>query len=64
MDSLRRDDIERARRTPPGEKALQALELMRAGIALRRAGIRARKPEATEDEVDRALMTWLIHRGL
>jgi hypothetical protein len=31
MDALRRDDIERARATPPEEKARQALEAMRTG---------------------------------
>ena len=60
MDPLRRDDIERARRTPPSEKARQALELMRVGIELRRAGIRSRYPLATEAEIDQALREWLI----
>jgi hypothetical protein len=60
MDLLRRDDIERARRTPPAEKALQAIEFMRVGIELRRAGIRARRPEATEAEVEQELRRWLL----
>ncbi len=64
MDPLRRDDIERARRTPPEEKARQALELMRLGIALRRAGIRARRPDAPEAEIDRELQRWLERRDL
>jgi hypothetical protein len=60
MDPLRRDDIERARRTPPSEKVIQALELMRVGIELRRAGIRARRPQATEAEIEQELRRWLL----
>lgn len=60
MDPLRRDDVERARRTPPSEKMRQAFELMRVGIELRRAGIRARRPQATEAEVEQELRRWLL----
>ncbi len=59
MDILRRDDIERARRTPPDEKLLQALEMMQVGIELYRAGLRARQPTATEAEIDEAVRRWL-----
>lgn len=62
MDPLRRDDIERARRMTPSEKAVLAFDLMATGIALRRAGLRARMPEATEEEVDAALARWLRRR--
>lgn len=48
---------------PPGEKAWLTLELMRLGIDLRRAGIRARRPNATDEEVDQVLEDWLIRRG-
>ena len=60
MDRLRRDDLERARAMSPGDKALLAFELMATGIALRRAGIRSRRPEATEAEVDAELHLWLL----
>lgn len=60
MDRLRHDDIERARRTPPEEKLRQALDLMAAGIELHRAGLRARRPEATEAEIDAEVRRWLI----
>jgi hypothetical protein len=63
MDALRRDDIERARCTPPAEKALQALDLMSAGIELRRAGLRARRPEATAAEIEAELRRWLVRDG-
>ena len=36
MEALRQDDLERARRTPPEEKAKQAFALMRFGIKLQR----------------------------
>ena len=59
MDALRRDDIERARATPPEEKARQALEAMRTGIRLKRAALRARDPEASSEEIERRLQLWL-----
>lgn len=62
MDLLRRDDLERARRTAPSEKLVQAVELMSLGIELRRAGIRARNPAATEAEVEEELRRWLEQR--
>lgn len=62
MDLLRRDDLERARRTAPSEKLVQAVELMTLGIELRRAGIRARKPSASEAEVEEELRRWLEQR--
>jgi hypothetical protein len=59
VDALRRADIEAARTTPLEEKLAQAIELMEQGIALKRAQLRARNPEATEAEVDRLLAQWL-----
>ncbi|HJW69759.1 MAG TPA: hypothetical protein VJ829_10415 [Candidatus Binatia bacterium] len=59
MDPLRRDDIERARRTPPEVRAKQAFEAMRTGIRLRRAALRARYPAATEEEIEGLLRRWL-----
>jgi hypothetical protein len=63
VDPIRRDDIERARRASPSEKARQALEMMRLGIALYRAGIRARRPLASEADVDEELHRWLRRDG-
>lgn len=62
MDLLRRDDLERAMRTAPAEKLVQAVELMTLGIELRRAGIRARKPSASEAEIEDELRRWLEQR--
>ena len=59
MDPLRRDDIERARRATPAERAKQALELMRTGIRLRRAALRARFPDESEAQIEARLRRWL-----
>lgn len=60
MDPLRRDDIEQARLATPEEKARQALEMMRAAVRLKRAGLRSRNPEASEAEIDRLVREWLL----
>ena len=60
VDPIRRDDIEPARRATPEEKARQALEMMRAAVRLKRAGLRSRHPEASEAEIDRRLREWLL----
>jgi hypothetical protein len=59
MDALRRHDIELARATPPEERARQALEAMRTGIRLKRAGLRARLPNAMDEEIEAELRRWL-----
>jgi hypothetical protein len=59
VDALRRDDIERARATPPEEKARQALDAMRMGIRLKRAALRARDPGASPEEIEQRLQRWL-----
>ena len=60
MDRLRRDDIEQARRLTPEQKAAQALEMMRAAVRLKRAGLRARYPDETEAEIDGRVREWLL----
>jgi hypothetical protein len=59
VDALRRDDIERARRTVPAERAKQALALMSTGIRLKRAALRARHPTESEIEIAARLRRWL-----
>jgi hypothetical protein len=59
VDALRKDDLERARNTAPGEKLRQALELMQLGIDMRRRGLRAADPTASEQEIDARLLTWM-----
>jgi hypothetical protein len=59
VDPLRRDDIERARATPPEARARQALDAAATGIRLKRAGLVARHPKATPEEIDALLQLWL-----
>jgi hypothetical protein len=63
VDALRRDDIERARRTPPAVRARQALVAMRTGIALRRRALQAAHCGASEEEIDALLRRWLARGG-
>lgn len=60
MDRLRRDDIEEARRLTPEEKARQALEMMRAAVRLKRAGLRARYPDESGAGIERRVREWLL----
>jgi hypothetical protein len=63
VDVLRRDDIELARRTPPGERARQALEMMRAGFRLKRAALRARYRDESEEQIEARFRLWLERDG-
>jgi hypothetical protein len=63
MDRLRMDDIERAQRTTPEERARQALGLMRMGIRLQRIALRQRLPAASEAEIEQRLRRWLARDG-
>lgn len=47
------------RNTPPTEKARQAFELMRVGIRLKRAALRARHPDASSERIEGLLQDWL-----
>ena len=59
MDPLRRDDIERARRSPPEAKLRQALTLMDDGMRLKRVALRKRFPELDEAAIEERLTRWL-----
>ncbi len=63
VDPLRRDDIERSRLTPPEEKALQALEVMRLGIQLQSEKLRRAHPDDSRAEIQRRLWEWLALHG-
>ena len=63
VDPLRRDDIDRAVRTPPEEKARQALEMMAFGIELQRRKLRQAHPGATDIEIDALLRAWLAREA-
>ncbi len=62
MDALRRDDIARARQTPPAEKLLQALRLMETAIELKRTQLRLRHPGADEAGIEAELDRWMSAR--
>ncbi len=59
LEALQRDDIERARRTPPAEKAKQAFALMRFGIKLKRAKLRQAFPGESEEQIGARLLQWM-----
>lgn len=59
VDALERDAIERTRQTPPEERARQTLELMRTGYRLKRAGLRARHPAESEEQIEQRFRRWL-----
>lgn len=60
MDEVRQHDLQDARDTPPARKLQQALDMMRAGLALQRDKLRRALPEATPEELDRAFEAWLL----
>ena len=59
MDALEADDLESARDLSPGQKLAQALEMMSAGIRLKRSTLQRLHPAAHEIEIDRLLTAWL-----
>lgn len=60
MDALRKDDIERAKRTSEAEKLSLALDLMETGIQLKRDALANRFPNETKEQIDKRLRSWLI----
>jgi hypothetical protein len=59
LEALRRDDIERARRTPLAEKARQAFALMRFGIKVQRSKLRQAFPDESEEQIRARLLRWM-----
>ncbi len=60
MDALREHDLAVARETPPGEKLRQALDAMAVGIRLKRESLRRAHPDASDEELDRLMLEWLL----
>ena len=60
MDALEASDIEVARRTPPERKLAQALEMMSVGLRLKRQQLRREHPAASDTEIERLYVTWLL----
>jgi hypothetical protein len=63
MDPLLASDRELAERTSPAEKLAQALEMMKAGIRLKRSALRHQFPASSETEIEDMLMAWLAKDG-
>jgi hypothetical protein len=63
VDRLLQNDIEVSQRTDPSEKLAQALDMMAAGVRIKRAALRAAEPDATENEIDAKLERWLTADG-
>jgi len=62
MEPLRRDDIAlalAAARGVAGRARATALDAVDTGIRLKRAALRARAPNVTEEEIDAQLQRWL-----
>ena len=59
MDPLRKDDIDRTRRMPPEDRMRAVLAAVNTGIHIRVATLRAKRPRATEREIEEALREWL-----
>lgn len=63
MDALRQSDIAIAQETTPSEKLAQALELMEAGIRLKRSALQNAHPAASQTEIEERLERWLLGDG-
>jgi Rv0078B-related antitoxin len=63
VDALKANDLELNRGLDPAQKLSQALEMMSAGIRLKRSALRAQFPEASEVEIARLLTVWLTKDG-
>jgi hypothetical protein len=59
VDALDADDLAQARELMPATKLAQALDMMQAGIRLKRASLRQQDPTADETEIERRLTDWL-----
>ncbi len=59
MDPLRKNDIERMKRMPPEERLRAVIATVNAGVRIRLATLRAKRPQATDSECEAALREWL-----
>ena len=60
VDPLRKSDIERMKLTPPEERLRAVFAAVDAGVRIRLATLRAKRPDATEIEIEAALRDWLL----
>lgn len=59
MDALRKDDINRVKRLRPEERLEAALAAVNTGVRIRWAALRAKRPDASEHDLDSAMRDWL-----
>ncbi|MCG8555702.1 MAG: hypothetical protein MJD61_10515 [Proteobacteria bacterium] len=59
MDALERSDILLDQEASCADKLAQAFELMAEGFELKRAALKHRDPQATEEELEDAFCAWL-----
>ena len=57
---MRRDDILRAQKQSPEEKARLALEMMRVGTQLKRTSFRVRYPDETDAQIEERVRQWIL----
>lgn len=62
-DALIENDIEVSRSDPPAKKLAQALDMMETGIRLKRAVLAHTLKQATEQQLNEALIRWLWSNG-
>jgi len=60
MDPLLASDRELAQQVTPAEKLAQALEMMTAGIRLKRTSLRRQFALASDTEIEDMLTAWLM----
>jgi hypothetical protein len=63
MEELRQDDLERARRMSPEERAKQAFALMRFGIKLQRSKLQRDFPDEPDEQIRQRLLRWMARDG-
>ncbi len=63
LDELSLDDIVTAREASPAERLSQALEVMAYGLEVKRQNLRRARPDASDDDIDKAFEQWLFDRG-
>jgi Rv0078B-related antitoxin len=59
MDALKAESVREHLEGCASDRLVQALEVMRDGFVLKRANLRRRYPDETEDQIDARLAAWM-----